>query len=186
MNQRSATGKTATSKSASASSTRVADLNVATLQKQAQDYLAGWKRAQADYDNLRKRTQEQRGQVLAAAEQEVMRGLLPVLDSLDQVIKHAGSAKGAADKSTLVGIEMVAKQLREVLASHGVSEIKAVGTRFNPAEHEAIASVPGPKDICIDEHARGFKLGEVTLRASRVSVGNGAQPAKSAKEKSTR
>ena len=178
MNNRNVTGQSATSRSASEVHARVGgrlDPQVAKLQKQAEEYLAGWKRAQADYSNLQKRTLEQRGQLVLAAVQEVVRTLLPVLDNLEQVIKHAGSADTKADKNVLVGIEMVAKQLREVLTSHGVSEIAAVGKPFDPALHEAIASVPGPKNICVDEHARGFKLGEVTLRASRVSVGNGAQ-----------
>lgn len=160
------------------------DPHVAQLRKQAEEYLAGWKRAQADYSNLQKRTEEQRGQLVLAAVQEVVRTLLPVLDNFEQVIKHAKSqtqaAAGKTDKNTLVGLEMVEKQLRNVLASHGVSEITAVGKPFNPSLHEAIASVPGQKNICIDEHARGFKLGEVTLRASRVSVGNG-EPIGSAK-----
>ncbi|MFO0704990.1 MAG: nucleotide exchange factor GrpE [Candidatus Andersenbacteria bacterium] len=175
MNKRNLKTQTATSQPASAPRMAEPTPAIAKMQAQAEEYLAGWKRAQADYDNLRKRTQEQRGQILLAAVQEVVRGILPVLDTLEQVLKHAGSAKkNAESKELYVGVELVAKQLLEVLASHGVSEIESVGTAFDPALHEAIASVPGPKNIIIAEHARGFKLGEVTLRASRVSVGNGA------------
>ena len=144
---------------------------LAKVQAQAQEYLAGWQRAQADYKNLQMRTQEQRAQVLAATTREIVQTLLPTLDLLDQVLSH----KEAAAKDILTGTGMVAQQMLEALNGLGVVEITALGQPFDPALHEAVASVPGKKDTCVAEHARGYKLGDSVLRPSRVSVGNGVQ-----------
>lgn len=146
------------------------DKKLIEVENQAHEYLAGWKRAKADYENLQKRTEQQRAKIVKIANAEVIKGLLPVVDNLERALKTKTS-----DIELKSGVELVLKQLREVLASNGVVEIKAQGQKFNPEEHEAIANVPGQKEICIIEHARGYKMHDLILRPSRVSVGTGAK-----------
>ncbi|MFH0830590.1 MAG: nucleotide exchange factor GrpE [Parcubacteria group bacterium] len=172
MNKKKQATIKATQVAAAPLNTGVADLaaELATARKQAQEYLEGWKRAQADYQNYLKRTQIQHEKFARTATAEVIRRVLPILDNLEQVTKHAASSSAG---ELTKGVELVVKQLREVLTSQGVSEIKVRGVRFDPAVHEAVANVAGPKDFCVIEHARGYKLCDLVLRPSRVSVGNG-------------
>ncbi len=149
--------------------------------KQAQEYLSGWQRAKADYQNLSKRTTEQRSSMVKAATEDLLQSLLPVLDNLHRALgtlsgKGAGvggKTVQASESSLRQGFELIARQLSDTLASQGVTEIKAKGIPFDPQLHEAVATVTGVKDICIEEHALGYKLHDKVLRPSRVSVGSG-------------
>lgn len=158
----------------------VAAAEIVRVQKQAQDYLAGWQRAQADYANFRKRTEAERAILIRAAATQLIVGVLPVLDNLEQAASLAkkSAVKNRATVETIQqlaqGTDLIAQKLRAVLAAEGVSAIKSVGQKFDPALHEAVASVPGKKDIVVAEHAPGYKLAERVLRPSQVSVGNGA------------
>ena len=151
--------------------------------KQAQEYLAGWQRAKADYQNLQKRTIEQRQALVKAATEDLVLAMLPVLDNLDRAlgtVRAAGQAVGGktvqvSETSLRQGFELIARQLREVLAAQGVSEIHAKGSKFDPSLHEAVTTVAGDKDLCVEEHAPGYKLHERVLRPSRVTVGTGAK-----------
>ncbi|MFO0702902.1 MAG: nucleotide exchange factor GrpE [Candidatus Andersenbacteria bacterium] len=136
----------------------------------AAEYLAGWQRAKADYENLRKRTDEQRLTLVKTATRDLLEQLLPVLDNLERTLAHKNAA-GATDDSFVTGVELVVAQLHEVLAGQGVTVVRAKGQPFDPALHEAIAQVEGPAGVCVDEHAPGYKLHDVVLRPARVSVG---------------
>jgi molecular chaperone GrpE len=148
---------------------------LALVRTQAEEYLAGWKRAKADYENLRKRTESQHQQVMQAATEELVRGLLPILDNMEHAVQTTASLakeKSAdAEGSIRKGFELIAQQLRETLAAQGVLAISAKGKKFDPAEHEAIGTEEGEEGICVTEHARGYKLHDKVLRPCRVSVG---------------
>lgn len=132
----------------------------------AAEYLAGWQRAKADYENLRKRTDDQRLVLVKTATRELIEQLLPVLDNLDRTVAHLDPASDDGKAAA-----MVATQLRDVMAAQGVSVVRAKGQKFDPALHEAIAQVDGEPGVCVDEHAPGYKLHELVLRPARVSVG---------------
>lgn len=132
----------------------------------AAEYLAGWQRAKADYENLRKRTDEQRLLLVKTATRELLEQLLPILDNLERTLAHLG-ATSVEGKS----VAMVVRQLHEVLAGQGVTVINAKGQPFDPALHEAVATVEGAPGMCVQEQAPGYKLHEVVLRPARVSVG---------------
>jgi len=135
----------------------------------AAEYLAGWQRAKADYENLRKRTDEQRLTLVKTATRELIEQLLPVLDNLELTLSVMRRRKGSSEH--LKAVEMLTTQFHQVLAGQGVSVISAKGQKFDPALHEAIAQVEGTAGVCVDEHAPGYKLHDVVLRPARVSVG---------------
>jgi molecular chaperone GrpE len=149
---------------------------LALVRKQAEEYLAGWKRAKADYENLRKRTESHRHEMVRAATEEMVRGLLPIVDNMELALHSTAklAKEKAADASQGVrkGFELILQQLRETLAAQGVSEIRAEGKKFDPAEHEAIGTAAGEEGVCVAEHARGYKLHDKVLRPCRVSVGS--------------
>ncbi|HUK71341.1 MAG TPA: nucleotide exchange factor GrpE [Streptosporangiaceae bacterium] len=113
---------------------------VAELRGQVAQLEDAWRRALADLDNLRKRAARQAGQQRADERARVAAEWLPVLDNLELALEHAGQADGAI----VEGIRAVRDQAVAVLARLGFPRRDDMGTKFDPAHHEAVASVPAP------------------------------------------
>src|ERR1051325_7410867 len=104
--------------------------------KQIQDRLL---RQAADLENYKKRSARDKADSIRYANESLVKDLLPVLDNLERALSHA--QVGGNGKPLLEGIEMVLKNFLDVLGRHGVSQVSAVGERFDPAKHEAVAQV---------------------------------------------
>lgn len=139
-----------------------------SLKKKTEEYLDGWKRAKADYANLQKRTAAQHDSLVRTATAELLKDLLPAMDNL----KRAAQAKGSTEEIR-TGVSMVAQQIDEIMAAQGLKSIESKDKPFDPALHEAIATVPGKKGICVEVHASGYKFHDKVLRPTQVSVGSG-------------
>ncbi len=134
----------------------------------------------ADFENLRKRNERDKAEYTRYALSEVMLDLLGVLDNFDRALEHAPSS-GADDFRT--GVEMIARQLTEVLRKHGVAEVEAEGVPFDPQVHEAIMreeTAAVPHGTVVQVFQKGYVLNDRLLRAARVKVS--AAPAASAGE----
>ena len=105
------------------------------LQDKCEEYLSGWKRAQADYHNLEKEMANKRQEWVKMANADILIQLLPVYDNLKLALKHAGKRS-----DWVIGVEHVANQFRKVLEENGVEEIETVGQEFDPEIHEAFKS----------------------------------------------
>jgi len=132
-------------------------------------------RTAAEFDNYRKRTEKERRELSQVIAADVVREILPVLDDLERALAATpggGSGKdafGALHK----GIELVHRQLLEVLRKRGVEPLDVVGKDFDPEWHEAVAHEPidGHRDGEITaELRRGYKIGNRLLRAAMVRV----------------
>src|SRR5438132_9509993 len=140
---------------------------------EAQEALA---RRQADFDNYRKRIERERGEAHNRIVAEVTRKLLPVLDNLNRALDAERSVETSESpefRHFLHGVELIGKQLNEVLESFGVQPIAAVGERFDPHVHEAVvteASDEHEPDTVIAELARGYRIGDRLLRPAMVKV----------------
>ena len=140
---------------------------------EAQEALA---RRQADFENYRKRIERERGEAHNRVVAEVARKLLPVLDNLSRALEAERSVEASESKEFrhfLHGVELISKQLNEVLESFGVQPIAAVGERFDPHIHEAVVTEPSDEfepDTVIAEMARGYRIGDRLLRPSMVKV----------------
>lgn len=140
---------------------------------EAQESLA---RRQADFENYRKRIERERGEAHNRIVAEVARKLLPVLDNLSRALDAERSIEASESKEFrhfLHGVELIGKQLNEVLESFGVQPIAAVGERFDPHIHEAVvteASDEYEPDTVIAEMARGYRIGDRLLRPAMVKV----------------
>lgn len=129
-------------------------------------------RMAAEFDNFRKRTARESAQIRKAAAANLVRDLLPVLDNFERALAHASGDPG----SLAQGVEMILKQLKDVLVTAGVEPITAVGHPFDPQVHEALtqqSSEVHPVDHVVQEFERGYRLGDLVLRAAKVVVSSG-------------
>jgi molecular chaperone GrpE len=148
---------------------------LARVEDERDQYLDALMRLKAEFDNYRKRTERDRQAVVTAAQSEVVRGLLPVMDNLERAV----AALGDRGDEIFAGLEMVRGQLAGLLAAHGVEEIDATGHPFDPNVHEAVAQVPSaehPDGAVVQVIEKGYRISDQVLRPSRVVVAAGPPP----------
>jgi molecular chaperone GrpE len=125
-------------------------------------------RAQAEFENARRRAAKEQQDFRDFASVEVIKSLLPVIDSFERAFK-AKSEPGDFRS----GVELIYKQLQDVLAKLGVRPIEAKGQQFDPHVHEAIEMIEtadAPDHQVIEEWQRGYKYKDRLLRPSMVKV----------------
>lgn len=151
----------------------------ADLEAKSEQYLAGWKRALADYVNLQKRAGEDRDNDRRRVRSALAENLLPVVDNFGLVTKHVPDLSTAPEDvqkkfaTWYQGIALIEKQFGEALADLGVTPIEALGKPFDPNLHEASSTrhIDGTDPgVVIEEMIRGWKMGDIVLRPSQVVV----------------
>ena len=143
----------------------------------AEEHLAMAQRAQADYANLRRRTAEEREQMLGLANEILLAKVVAVADDFDLAIEHVPAEERAT--AWVEGIAAIDRKLRALLESEGITPIEALGRQFDPALHEALSHVPGggrPEGEIVAELRRGYRLRDRVLRASQVAVSDASGP----------
>ena len=135
--------------------------------------------AQAELENFRKRTRKDYEEQLRYAAMPLVEDILQVRDNLVRAIEAAGSTSEATEavEGLKSGVELVTKQLDDVLAKHGVKSIPAVGEIFDPNFHQAIAQTPSdqhPEGMVAIEATAGFQMHQRVVRPSQVVVSTGA------------
>jgi molecular chaperone GrpE len=125
-------------------------------------------RMQAEFENARKRTEREKAEYRDYAAANVVEQFLPVLDNFELALRAKGSAEQLRS-----GVELIVKQMEEVLRQMNVTPVPAVGEEFNPHHHEALGSVE--RDDLPDQHVaeeirRGYKMREKLLRPAMVRV----------------
>lgn len=144
----------------------------------AEEHLALAQRAQADYANLKRRTAEERLQMLGFANEVLLAKVVALADDFDLAIEHVPDE--ARETAWLEGIAAIDRKLRALLESEGVTPIEALGRPFDPALHEALSHVPGsgrPEDEIVAELRRGYRIRDRVLRPALVAVSDGSGPA---------
>jgi len=106
--------------------------------EKCEEYLNGWKRAQADYHNLQKETEKQKAEWIKMANADLLMSFLPVYDNLKLALQHMPKEEKYTD--WVIGIEHIKNQFKKVLTDNGIEEIKTVGMEFNPELHEVVAA----------------------------------------------
>ena len=127
-------------------------------------------RLAAEYDNFRKRTQKEREALYTDVKANTVASLLPVYDNLERAL-----AAECTDEAFYKGVEMTMNQLKSIFESIGVSEIPAVGEKFDPNFHNAVMQVESEdaeSGTIVAEFQKGFKLGDKIIRFSMVQVAN--------------
>jgi molecular chaperone GrpE len=131
-----------------------------------------WQRAAADYQNFKRRVEEERSDVARWANEATITNLLPIVDDFERAFLNIDST--VADSNWVEGVRAIQKKLQALLEFMGVGEIPAEGAVFDPAVHEAISQGPGEEGHVIAVVRKGYMLGDRVLRPSMVVVGNGS------------
>ena len=129
-----------------------------------------YKRVLAEFENFKKRSQKERELLYNSVLGDIILGMLPAMDNLENAMKAE-----CKDENYKQGIELVYKQFKDFLEKHGVQEIPAIGETFDPSVHEAVSSVQDdtkqPQEI-VQEYRKGYKIGTKVIRHSMVVVAN--------------
>lgn len=138
----------------------------------SQAHFQNWQRAAADYQNFKRRVEEERSDTARFANAALVINLLPILDDFDRAFVNIDPA--VAGLNWVDGVKQIQKKLQALLEVMGVSEIPADSQRFDPAVHEAISQGPGEEGRVIAVAQKGYKLGDRILRPTMVVVGDGS------------
>ena len=151
--------------------TRVLKQALAEEKAKAESYLASWQRAQADFTNYKRRSEQEKEEISQLASLVLILNLLPVLDDFERAL--AALPANQVELSWLEGIKLIVRKLQTSLETQGLSSIQAIGEPFDPRFHEAIRQDKGKEGIVIEEVHKGYKFHEKIIRPSKVVVGNG-------------
>lgn len=148
------------------------DIELEQLKKEASESKDKYLRVLADQENLRKRLIKEREQQVQFSTMNTLADFLDPIDHLENALKFASQTSEEV-KLWAHGFEMILNQFKEVLAQNNVVPISALGKHLDPHFHEAVESVEtdeyAPGTI-IEECSKGYKIGERTVRPSRVKV----------------
>ena len=138
-----------------------------------EDYQELFLRKAAEFDNYRKRVERERDQQTRAATENLIEDILPLLDDFERALSPTSGEEHDVPKAYRNGIELIYKQLFELLRKRGVTRIETTKAKFDPNIHEAVTYEPseGYEDgDIITEVRRGYMLGDKLLRAAMVKV----------------
>ena len=146
---------------------------LAEEKKKAEANLANWQRAQADFINYKRRSEQEKEEIGKFANTILMLNLLPILDDLERAF--TSTPPQMAKLTWVDGIRLIERKLRASLEAQGLSQIKALGEPFDPRLHEATMHGKGKEGIVIEELQKGYMLHDRVIRPTMVVVGNGEE-----------
>lgn len=157
---------------ADASEDRGAEPTVEDLQAELERVRQAHARALADYQNLQRRSAEERKEYAGYTLASVVLNFLPILDDLSRALDSAED--DIAEHPWIEGVRLVQQKFNATLEAAGVTEIAAEGEAFDPNVHEAMGYVPGPEGRVVHHLERGYAIGDRVVRPARVMVGDGS------------
>lgn len=144
---------------------------ISALKSQLEEQQQRMLRIQADYDNFRRRTREEKEQMRTYASLPLLENLLPFIDNFERAM--ASSKEHPDFDSLMKGLEMIYDQLQNILEQEGLKVIDAVGHPFNPEFHQAVMQVEDDEygeGIIVEQLQKGYQLKEKVIRPSMVKV----------------
>ena len=140
-----------------------------SIEKEKKEYMF----LMAEFDNFRKRTLKEKSEIIRNAGEQVLKGLLPILDDFERGIDAAGKTEDA--ESVKEGMVLIYNKFRKFLEQNGVKEIDPEDHDFDTERHEAISVVPVTDDDLkgkiLDTVQKGYTINDKVLRHAKVVVG---------------
>ena len=143
--------------------------------EEAEMYKDRWMRLAAEFENYKKRRAREFEILVESASEEVIRDLLPILDSVGRALAHSEN-EDTESEGFQEGIKMIMEQFPRVLYNRNLKEIETVGKPFDPTVHEALMQMPSEiHDVGIvsEEIEKGYSLSDKVLRPAKVVVSQG-------------
>jgi molecular chaperone GrpE len=149
----------------------VVESELDVVKKLADDNYQKYLRVQADFDNFRRRSRQEKEEFAKYASSKLIEELLPVVDNFERALI---TGKDTSDAEALLkGVDMIFRMLGQILEQEGLKAIEAVGQPFNPEFHQAIMTVDSAdheEGIVVEEIQKGYNLKDKVLRPSMVKV----------------
>ncbi len=142
------------------------------IKKEAAEYKDKYLRQLAETDNMRKRLQKERQELIQHAMQNVIVEFLNPIDHMENALSFTLNMSDEV-KNWATGFQMILNQFKDVLTGHGVVPFSSKGMEFDPHHHEAIeitSTTDHPEGTIVSESLRGYKMGNRTIRPARVNV----------------
>jgi len=140
-------------------------------EKEAKENYEKYLRSVAELENYKKFAARERADLIRYNNENIIRGILPVLDSLDRALDLADTSKDV--NAFIDGVRMIQEQLLNCLEKYGVRKIEAAGREFDPNIHEALLQVESDKhedNHVVTEFEKGYLLNDRLLKPAKVSV----------------
>ncbi len=144
---------------------------IENLKKEKEEFFEKLQRVSADYANYQKRAPKQIADTVAYEKEMIIKSLLPALDNFEHTLQNTQSVENI--DALIQGIKIIYDQMLDILKSHGVEPIKALGETFDPAMHEAMMQKTEPEkenNIVLQEFQKGYKLNGRVIRPVKVIV----------------
>jgi molecular chaperone GrpE len=139
------------------------------VQRERDEYLDLARRAQADFENYRKRAAREAAAAGERAKSGLVRELLPIVDNLERALASAGQG----ERHLAEGVHLVHSELLAVLERNGIEQFDPRGDRFDPTEHEALSTRDedgAESGVVLDVVEKGYRANGTILRPARVVV----------------
>jgi molecular chaperone GrpE len=147
------------------------------VRRERDDYRDRLLRTTAEFENYRKRVERDRAQLAEFASSDILKDVLPLVDDLERALAATPSTDTAAALAAYrAGVELIYRQVLELLRKRGVTPVDAVGVDFDPHVHQAVSQEQSPshrEGEVIEELRRGYRLGDRLLRPAMVKVAAG-------------
>jgi molecular chaperone GrpE len=146
---------------------------VDSLQSKCDEYLIGWKRALADYDNLKKDLARERGEMRRVTTVELLLHLLPVMNNFEEATKHRPHLDDKSAEAWVSGMLMIKLQLEAALKELGAEPFEGIGEKFNPEIHESAGSrreEDRDDQVVLEVVRRGWKVDNKAVFPAKVII----------------
>ncbi|MDZ7672085.1 MAG: nucleotide exchange factor GrpE [Halanaerobiales bacterium] len=141
---------------------------LSTVTEEKDEYLNRLKRMKADFVNYRNRTKKEKSRIESSTKMEFINSILPVIDNFERALKSVDE-----DSEFLSGVQMIYKQLLDVLKKEGLEIIETEGQEFDPQYHEAIMQIESndyESGYVVEEVQRGYIMEDKVVRPAMVKV----------------
>jgi molecular chaperone GrpE len=146
-----------------------------TLKEGNSDFKAKYYYLAAEVENMRKRSEREKENLLKFGNEKVISSLVSVMDNFDLTVNALKNDNDDKVQNIVKGIDMIRSQFMDVLKQNGLTQVETIGKIFDPNFHEAVAQAPAPGKAdqeIINEYQRGYLLNGRLLRAPKVVVAN--------------
>ncbi len=164
-----ATPEMVTDEEAAMADAAVTSAELDAISAERDRYLDQLQRTTAEYANYRRRTEQDRERQRLAANEQLLREFVPVLDDFQRGL--ASVPENDETASMTEGLRLVEQKFLNTLRKHGVSPVESLGLPFDPSVHEAVELDPAGGDTVVAVYQPGYRLGDGILRPAMVKVG---------------